>query len=146
MTYDYGENALYFKLTAFNFTTSWTPSIVFSGMTGSTISSAEWSTTTTFSGTNPLALASGVWSAVVPAVSTNTSAGEAIYVKFVVDHDAYETLVRNDIVITVNGKDFANNDDVNPADCTVSATDDQLTQTLLPRPTVTPTPAPFILP
>jgi hypothetical protein len=146
MTYDYGENALYFKLTAFNFTTSWTPSIVFSGMTGSTISSAEWSTTTTFSGTNPLALASGVWSAVVPAVSTNTSAGEAIYVKFVVDHDAYETLVRNDIVITVNGKDFANNDDVNPADCTVSATDDQVTQTLLPRPTVTPTPAPFILP
>lgn len=146
MTYDYGENALYFKLTAFNFTTSWTPSIVFSGITGSTISSAEWSRNSTFTGANPLTLASGAYSAVIPATSPNTSAGEAIFVKFIVDHAAYETLVRNDIVITVNGKDFANNDDVNPTNCVVSPTDDQVTQTLLPRPTVTPTPAPFILP
>ena len=62
VTYDYGENALYLKVTANNFTGNWTPKIDLAALKGSidatqTIKSIEWSLTTTFTGTSNFDLA-----------------------------------------------------------------------------------------
>lgn len=152
IAYDYGENALYFRMTAFNFTTSWTPTITFAGLqTGQTITSAVWSRTAgDFSSATAFTVTGTTATGTIPAQDTKTDDGEIIYVRYVVDHSTFEGTTAQNITITANGEDAASNDDVDPSDCSVSATDDTVSQTILARQTVTSTtdtPAkPFLLP
>lgn len=154
VTYDFGENAFYLKVTANNFTGSWTPKVDIAALTGSitapqTIKSIEWSLTTTFTGVSNFDLATGVATTVVPdkgADNVTTGTNEYIYIKIVIKDDKFEGIADQPLAFNLSATDIAGNKDVDvDAACVAVAENDNLKQTLKARPAMTnPNPTPFL--
>jgi hypothetical protein len=131
---DYGTNYLYYEVVAANFSSSWTPTLAISGLQTGQTGTVEWAYDNTFS----TVYASGD---PVNTLVTNTSTGVSIFVRVTVNNGTYEGLSNTSIVFTANGVSNGKPDVIN-TDCTqTSLTDDQSTQTLQARPTVTSVPA-----
>lgn len=154
VVYNYGENALYMKVTANNFTTSWTPKIDIAALTASltapqSIKSIEWSLTTTFTGTSNFDLATGIGAPVPDKGGDNITTGtdEFIYIKIVIVDGKFEGTADQSLALNMSATDVASNADVD-YDTTTCATvpeNDHVTQILKGRPAITnPVPAPFL--
>jgi hypothetical protein len=154
VTYNFGENALYIKVTAKNFTTSWTPKIDMSKITPlidalQTLKSIEWSLTTTFTGTSNFDLATGIATAAVPDKGNDnitTGDDEFIYIKILIIDNKFEGLADQTFPLNLSATDIAGNIDVDvDATCKTIPEDDNLTQILKARPAITnPNPTPFL--
>ncbi len=127
---DYGKNVLYFEVVAANFTGSWTPSMVVTGLQTGQTSTIEYSYLKDFS-----TLIVGD----VSTSATNTSDGVSIYVRVTVNNGTYEGLTNTPISLTVNGISNGLADVTNSNCATNSLTDDVAVQTLNARPGVTGT-------
>jgi len=156
VTYDFGENAFYLKVTANNFTGSWTPKVDITALQGSlttpqTIKSIEWSLTTTFKGTSNFDLATGIATEVVIDKGTDnvtTGTDEFIYIKVVVKDASFEGTVIQTLKLNLSAKDVAGNDDVDFdfASCKPGTENDFVEQVLNARPGMTlPTAGPFLI-
>jgi len=156
VTYDYGENAFYLKVTANNFTGSWTPKVDIAALTGTitapqTIKSIEWSLlTTTFTGTSNFDLTTGIATTVVPdkgADNVTTGTDEYVYIKIIVKDAAFEGTSAQTLAFNLSAADIAGNKDVDVdlATCIAVAENDNVQQVLKARPAITnPNPTPFL--
>ena len=156
VTYDFGENALYLKVTANNFTGSWTPKVDIAALTASitapqTIKSIEWSLTTTFTGTSNFDLATGLAKTAVPdkgADNVTTGTDEFVYVKVVITDGKFEGTADQTLALNWSATDIAGNKDVDVVagtPCTITAVVNNVTQLLKARPAITnPNPTPFL--
>ena len=154
VTYDYGENAFYLKVTANNFTVSWTPKVDIGALTGSitapqTIKSIEWSLNTTFTGTSNFDLGTGVATVVVPdknADDVTTGTDEYVYIKIVIKDAGFEGIAAQSLAFNLSATDVGGNPDVDvDASCTTIAENDNVQQVLKARPAITnPNPTPFL--
>ena len=155
VVYNYGENAIYLKVTAKNFTTSWIPKIDIAALSATltspqVITSMEWSLTTTFTGTSNFNLTTGVGAAVPDKGADNITSGtdEFIYVKVIIQDGKFEGLADQTLALNVSATDVALNPDVDvdPATCVAVAENDHVTQVLKARPSITnPNPTPFLI-
>lgn len=156
VTYDYGENAFYLKVTANNFTGSWTPKVNIAALQGSitapqTIKSIEWSLNTTFTGTSNFDLATGIATTVVPdkgADNVTSGTDEFVYIKVVITDGKFEGLATQSLAFNLSATDMAGNPDVDVVvgtPCVVTAGINNVTQVITARPALTnPNPAPFL--
>jgi hypothetical protein len=154
----YGDNYVFFIVTAANWQTSWMPSWTTANSTlgASTITSVEWAYADEATNT-------GAWNAVTDPVLASHYTGivnngfiseACIVVRVEVSHAATETLAAEDIVLGINGNmedpeigGYAGYPDLDegPAGqpCVGNVTD-EATYTITPRPTMTAvTPTPF---
>lgn len=157
VVYDYGSNALYLKVSAKNFTTSWTPTINMSALNSSltppqTVTSIEWSLTTTFTGTSNFDLTTGVATAAVPdkgGDNVTTGIDEYIFIKIVIQDGKFEGTANQSIALNISATDDASglgDVDKDPATCEDVVENDHLTQTLKARPSITAVTGSFITP
>jgi len=138
MLYDYGVDTLYYEVVAANFTGSWDPTFVVSGLLASQASTLEWtyaqpSTWDALTVWNPE-------NTLVSTNETNTSAGVSIYVRLIVANNKYEGLTASTIRLAVDGENSLGHWDVVNADCSSpNAADlaDFAEQTINPRPKIT---------
>lgn len=149
ITYNYGENALYLKITANYFTTSWTPKIDMTALNASlsspqVVKSIEWSLNTTFTGTGNFNLTTGVATANVPdkaADGITSGTDEFIYVKIIVTDGKFEGTGDQNIALNVSATDAFTNPDVDKdascADIPAANDPDKVVQVLKARPTIT---------
>jgi len=154
VTYNFGENALYLKVTANNFTGSWTPTVNIAALSASltspqTIKSIEWSLTTTFTGVSNFNLTSGVATATVPdklGDNITTGTDEFVYIKVIITDDKFEGLAEQSFAFNLSATDMAGNPDVDvDAACATVAENDNVIQKLKARPAMTnPNPTPFL--
>jgi len=156
VTYDFGANAFYLKVTANNFTGSWTPKIDMTALKGSitapqTIESMEWSlSTTTFTGTSNFDLTTGTATTVVPdkgGDNVTTGTDEFVYIKIVVKDASFEGVADQTLALNLSATDIAGNKDVDvdPGTCVAVAENDNEQQVLKARPAITnPNPTPFL--
>ena len=155
--YDYGTQVLYFEVIAANFTDSWTPTFTLSALGNGQTAVIEWAYDNAFTNpATPVVVTSGTPSAT--AVTTNettTTTGVSIYVRVTITNGTYEGIASTDVTLTVDGQnsvnewDIENNtlSDAGPLCNATTAADgmDAATQTIDPRPTVTPSaPTPFV--
>ena len=155
VTYDYGENALYLKVTAKNFAGSWTPKVDIAALKGSitapqTIKSIEWSLTTTFTETSNFDLTTGVATTVVPdkgADNVTNGIDEFVYIKVVIKDANFEGLTAQTLKLNLSATDLAGNKDVDVDAAGIAvAENDNVEQILKARPKVTATdPSPFLI-
>jgi len=155
--YNYGENALFLKVTANNFTTSWTPAIDMTALNNSLVSpqvvkSIEWSLNTTFTGTSNFDLGTGVATAAVPdkgGDNITTGTDEYIYIKIIITDGKFEGISDQSMTLNISATDAASNPDVDvdPNTCAPVPENDKVTQVLKARPSITsPNPSPFLTP
>jgi hypothetical protein len=156
VTYDYGENAFYLKVTANNFTGSWTPKVNIAALQGTitapqTIKSIEWSLTTTFTGTSNFDLVTGIATVVVPdkgADNVTTGTDEFVYVKVIITDGKFEGIADQSLAFNLSATDIAGNPDVDVVTgtpCTITAGINNVAQVLKARPAMTnPNPTPFL--
>ena len=154
VTYDYGENAFYLKVTANNFTGSWTPKVDIAALTGTitapqTIKSIEWSLTTTFTDVSNFDLATGIATVVVPdkgGDNVTTGIDEFVFIKVIVKDAGFEGIAAQTLAFNLSATDIGGNKDVDvDATCTAVAENDNVQQVLKARPSVTATsPTPFL--
>ena len=156
VTYNFGENALYLKVTANNFTGSWTPKIDIAALQATltapqTIKSIEWSLTTTFTGTSNFNLATGVATTVVPdkgADNVTTGTDEFIYIKVIITDGKFEGTADQNLAFNLSATDIAGNKDVDVVTgtpCVITAGVNNVIQKLNARPAMTnPNPTPFL--
>jgi len=143
--YDFGSNALYLKITANYFTTSWTPKIDITALkaslnAGQTITSIEYSLTTTFTGTSNFDLATGVATTPVAQIGTTTDGtDQVIYVKVIIADSKFEGTTDQNVAFNVSAVDASLNPDVDKdASCAdITPDPDNLTQLLKGRPAIT---------
>ncbi|OFX52532.1 MAG: hypothetical protein A2066_17965 [Bacteroidetes bacterium GWB2_41_8] len=141
MSYNYGTNYFYYEVVAANFSEEWTPEFTFTGHNAVQTPTIEW----TYSA--PADFATATWNAATTKVTTNetnTSTGVSIYVRVTLENNNYEGTASTPVVLAVAGTNKDGLLDVNNVDCTQPATaaaaaaDDTATQTLEPRPALTP--------
>jgi len=156
VTYDFGENALYLKVTANNFTGNWTPKVDMTALKGSistiqTIKSMEFSRDLSFSSDSIIDLTTGISSkAVSDHLGDNITTGtdEFVYIKIIVKDASHEGLVDQTLALNLSATDIAGNTDVDVVvgtPCTITAGINNVSQVLKARPTVTATsPSPFL--
>jgi len=156
VTYDFGENALYLKVTARNFTGSWAPKIDMSKITPiitspQTLKSIEWSLTTTFTGTSNFDLVTGIATTVVPDKGLDnitTGDDEFVYIKILITDGKFEGTADQIFPLNLSATDIAGNNDVDfdLTTCTAVAENDNVEQKLKARPSMTlPTAGPFLI-
>lgn len=144
MTYNFGIQYLYFEVVAANFSASWTPTFTLTGLNGVQTSVIEYTTTP------PPFTAATQWFTIgaVPTDVTETSLGVSIYVRVTITNNNYEGTGPQTINLAVDGQNSVGNWDVINETCAETTGADQAdlaTQTLLPRPTLTPdAPTPFV--
>ncbi len=155
ITYNYGENAIYLKITAKYFTTSWTPKIDMTALNASltspqVVKSIEWSLTTTFTGTGNFDLGTGVATAVVPdklgdGITSGTD--EFVYVKIIITDGKFEGTADQNIALNISATDAFLNPDVDKDAACVDITPDpdNMIQVLKARPAITST-TPVVVP
>jgi len=151
LTMDYGDNYVFFVVSAASFVDSWQPTfVVVSSSTPVALTDVTWAYPA------QAILAAGTWNAItVPveaqnALNTVGDAGECIIVRVHVDHNAVENDVASTVTLTVDGimYDVANNNYTNPdladldngatpADPCVVGSNDVEIFTLNPRPNIT---------
>jgi len=156
VTYDFGENAFYLKVTANNFTGNWTPKIDIAALKGSittpqTIKSIEFSRDLTFSNDSTIDLTTGISSkAVSDHLGDNVTTGtdEFVYIKIVVKDASFEGTSDQTLALNFNATDIAGNKDVDVVagtPCVITAGVNNVTQLLKARPAMTnPSPTPFL--
>jgi hypothetical protein len=143
---DYGTNVLYFEVIAANFTGTYKPTLMLSGLQGTQTAAIDWGVAI---GTydQPLvadqAHAAGVITSpqfTVATNSTSTAAGVSIYVRVTVKNHGWEGLANQNVTLAVEAVDGTPtaNPDVDPDCTTVSSFGDLAMQTLNMRPTVNP--------
>lgn len=147
MVYNYGENYLYFEFVASNFTGYWVPYFALSGLnttSNQAIVSYEytydlpstWGASTTWT-----QFTSG--NEQIQTSLTNTSGGVSVFVRVLVDHDNYENLAGQTLVMTLDGENAAGQWDVANGTGSDTCTDpgqdynDTASSTLTPRPAIT---------
>ena len=127
---DYGTNYLYYEVVAANFNSKWTPSFAVTGLQAGQTSVIEWSYDDSFG---------SIGTGDVNTALSNTSTGVSIYVRVTIHNNTYEGLSDTPITLTVNGVSDLLPDVTNTNCALTSLTDDQATQILKARPTVTGT-------
>lgn len=133
IAYDYGTSSMYVKVTARNFSGSWNMTVdatLLAALNAVETGTVTWGRTIA-TATNAVTLGTAVN---IPETSALSTDDEAIYLKLVVDHNTFEGLAARGFTFTVNGLDEAGNPDLSS---TCVAEVDQVTQTILERPTVT---------
>jgi len=156
--YNYGSNALYLKIKANYFTTSWTPTIDITALTASlnanqSITSIEWSTSTTFLGTSNFNLTTGVATAAVPdqgTIGVTDGDEEIVYVKIIIADGKFEGIAAQNIDLNLSAVDVSGNPDIDKITGTCNdvlpANDpDKLVQVLNARPIITPNTTPIVV-
>lgn len=111
VTYEYGQNTLYYKVTASGVLGDWRPSISLPALAGSgqNYVSAEWTTVggsswTAFTGLSAGNTSGGTFtSTTADATVTDATAGTPIIVKVVIENKNYETLSDQTIALGVDG-------------------------------------------
>lgn len=141
MVYDYGENELFFKVVAANFSGNWKPSVKVSGLAESqSVGAVEWSKTLTFAGTNPFTKNGDLWSPAnkIPAPAGNLAeGGDAIYLRVVVRNNNYEGTLDTPVALAIDGVTDDGYEDVHYADClTDGYSNDVATQIIKARPAI----------
>jgi hypothetical protein len=151
LTMDYGDNYVFFIVSAASFVDSWQPTFaVASSSTPVTLADVTWAYP------DQAIIAAGTWNAItVPveaqnALNTVGDNGECIIVRVHVDHNAVENDVASTVTLTVDGimYDVANNNytnpdladldnGTNPGDPCVVGSNDIEVYTLNPRPNIT---------
>ncbi len=156
--FDYGENYLYFIVSAANFTNSWQPSFQVggTGISGSrSVSAVDWAypsdATSNENWHSMTDGGSGSWNTNaenVTAQDGNTVGGdgECIVVRMLIDNNQAETITSAEFTLAVDGvmydpssEDYSNNSysDIHYDDCTDDDFDNDLvTQYLSPRPDI----------
>ena len=139
--YDYGVDYLYYEVVAANFSGSYKPTFVLTGLDADQQATIEWDYTKAF--TSPNAVTSGTPSTVsVTTSETNTSNGVSIYVRVSVKNLKYETLAAQTLNLAVAAQnadgywDVDNN--VASPDCSLNTEtyEDEIDQIINERPTV----------
>lgn len=112
-TYDYGSNTLIWAVAAANWSTSWTPSLLTSGIDANETVTLTWNTKADGTGTGGTFTTSdgSNWTTATPVTpSTGVSvdaAGETIYIRMILDHSTpgknYEGLADEVITLAVDG-------------------------------------------
>lgn len=152
MVYDYGTNVLYYEVVATNFSDSWTPTFSLAGLKNNQTATLEWSydaynVTGVTSTQSPVPIANATDVTTVPAKiasSTDTSNGVSIYVKLTIKNKAYEGLTNDDIELSVKGTVNGGKDNDQLATGGDGGyTDNNASQTLTKRPTLTATSGSF---
>ena len=153
MVYDYGKDTLYFEVIAANFTSAYKPTFTITGLmpTATAVQTGlvEW--TYDNPATTPWT-ATTTWHAATDSVktsATNTSNGVSIYARLIITNNNYEGINATPITLAVDGTNSVGDWDIvnntvaapTPVTCLPATGADQAdaaTQTLNPRPTVTP--------
>lgn len=146
MTITYGENTLYYRITASGVNSDWRPEVTIPALINSqTYTSVDWSAD---GGTNWTAIAGGTASTGGTYTLTDVAAsvaGTSYLVRLVVNQHTNESLTAQGLTVAIDGTlapDHTINDIVSITDCDDETTDKNATGTILPRPTITPgTPA-----
>ncbi|MBT7044762.1 MAG: hypothetical protein HN977_05175 [Gammaproteobacteria bacterium] len=144
MNYLYGENIFVYEVIAANFTGSYTPAFVISGLNAVQTSVIEW----TYDAPATWGVAT-VWNAAtvdVTTTETNTSTGVSIYVRVTVTNNNYEGLAALTFDLAVDGMNSVGDWDVDNGDgtacdqTTITGADlaDVAQQTIEPRPSLVP--------
>lgn len=150
VTYNYGVNVVYEKVTVRNFKGNWTMNINYTELNNNAIANGEtftmsYGTSIATSDANPITVDNVTVDEQTPGIASDD---ETIYLKLTYTHGTNENLAVGDYTITVNGTDAGGNPDVSEVDCSTSLVDDQVVQTISNRPTVTnntvPSPQDFI--
>jgi len=173
--YDFGEDYLYYAVTAAKFSTSWLPSVMITGLDPlETITAVEWARPDDFVFATPHAMPAtatpGEYKSTDPVLvldptGTVGTAGECIVIRVTIDHtngaNQYEGTADETITLAVDGVTnlagtplpdvhYSNNFPVPNTDCGLADgyTYDWTQQTIKARPDITaPTmPAPGLLP
>ncbi len=139
--YDFGLDTLYFEVIAANFTESFTPSFILTGLQGDQTADVAWGYNI---GTYDQGLATGVTGSPVNIAGTqvltdetNTSTGVSIFVRVIIHNNNFESLAQSNILMAVDALNSANQPDVDNDDCTViTPYSDIASQMVNPRPTV----------
>lgn len=145
--FDFGTNILYFEVVAANFTGSWTPAFLVTGLNAVQSSLVEWTYDKPATWT-----AATVWhpaTDVVNTLETNTSTGVSIYARVTVTNTTFENLAGIGCTLAVDGLNSVGDWDVINSTCAPTLGADQndfALQTILARPTVTPVAPPAFLP
>jgi hypothetical protein len=148
VTMDYGTNTITFEVIAANFVTNWTPLFeIVSGLTASQTATVGWAYTqaAATAGTfvqSTAGLGVGDTFSGTTAVTTtepNTVNGVSIWVTVIIDNNSYESLSDQPFTLAVDGVDSTGQWDLTAicANGTAADQDDQATQVLTARPTVT---------
>jgi hypothetical protein len=153
---DYGKNVIYFEVAAANFTKDFTP--VFRLISGlSAPQTAEVSVYASYAnaraGTSPIvstnwtsASVGADWATATQFTATNATdiaAGVSLFVKVIIRNTTFESLAANPFVLAVDARDNTNTGkwDLADLDCTTPTDaadrDDQASNTINPRPTIT---------
>lgn len=154
VTYLYGQNTLYYKITASGILGGWRPSIRLPALAGQgqNYVSADWAPIGT-STWNSFGLAAGDidggdFTSATNATVTDATAGSAIIVRIVIDNVSYETLADQAITMGVDGylpTAYSDSDIKGGGDCTPEAEFGKTgTSTIKLRPSVTTTGPAFI--
>lgn len=161
MSYDYGDNYLYYEFIAANFTDYWIPTFDFDLTTNplgptQVITSYEYTYATpdTWDGSETWnTLTSGTTQITPDASVTDISLGVSIFVRVKIDHNQYENLAGQTLTMVLDGQNADGTWDVTNGDCSLpnpNAADqaDVANQEITPRPAVTDTnmPAPNLIP
>ena len=156
VTYDFGENALYLKVTANNFTGNWTPKIDIAALQATltapqTIKSIEFSRDLSFSSDSTIDIATGIASkAVSDHLGDNITTGtdEFIYIKVIITDGKFEGTADQNLAFNLSATDIAGNKDVDVVTgtpCVITAGVNNVIQKLNARPAMTnPNPTPFL--
>ena len=148
--YNFGKQVLYFEVIAANFTSSWIPTFNLSALGNGQTAVIEWAYDKTFTNPGtPVVVLSGVPSPTPVATSQlSTTDGVSIYVRVTISNNTFEGIAPTAITLAVDGVnsvgdwDIENNTLTNPGPiCNATTGADQMdvaTQTINPRPTITP--------
>lgn len=147
--YDFGMNRLAFEVVAANFTDSYTPSFLLTGLINNQTAELFWSYTNDFATATSLGAitnGSALEGAEVTTNESNTELGVSIYVWVEVSHNDFEGLADTPITLAVAGLNAANQPNVRWNDCSIDVNllaslgetnaPDFATHTLNPRPTI----------
>jgi len=146
LTMDYGTNTITFEVIAANFVDTWTPLLQVNGLLKDQTATIGWAYTIgdavagnyvqSISGLTEGGTLSGTTAATT--TSTNTVNGVSIYVTVVVDNNTYETLLAQNVTLTVDGVDSTGQWDLttNCLSGTAPDQDDTAVQVLTPRPEI----------
>jgi len=150
MEYNFGIQVLYFEVIAANFTNSWTPTFTLSALGNGQTAIIEWAYDAAFTiPATPVVVTSGTPSTTaVTTAATSTTLGVSIFVRVTITNNTFEGLASTPVSLTVDGVNSVNEWDIENNTlvaagplCGVGALNDKMdvaTQTLNPRPTVTP--------
>lgn len=149
VTYTYGQNTIYYKVTASGILGEWRPSIQLPALAGASegqnYESADWASDGSTWHTFGLVAGDkdgGDFSSTDNASVTDASAGSSIIVRIVINNVNYETLADQAVEMAIDGylpSAYSTSDVVSSANCTEdTAFNKKGTSTIKPRPTIAP--------